>query len=61
MSGSDEFVESSFHANTWKGDSWAIMSWFFIHFKLYVSEQRDPDKIAQTHMLSWTFADHICH
>ena len=33
----------------------------FINFKLYVSEQRDPDKIAQTHMLSWAFADHISH
>ena len=26
----------------------------------FVSE-RDPDKIVQTHMLSWAFADHICH
>ena len=26
----------------------------------FVSEQ-DPDEIVQTHMLSWAFADHICH
>ena len=26
----------------------------------FVSE-RDPDEIVQTHMLSWAFADHICH
>ena len=26
----------------------------------FVSE-RDPDEILQTHMLSWAFADHICH
>ena len=24
------------------------------------SEQRDPYEIAQTHMLSWAFSDHIC-
>ena len=29
------------------------MAWVFIHFKLYVSDQRDPDKIVRTHMLSW--------
>ena len=23
--------------------------------------ERDPDEIVQTHMLSWAFADHICH
>ena len=28
--------------------------------KLWVSEQRDPDKIAQKRRLSWAFADHIC-
>ena len=33
---------------------WAC--WVFIHFKLYVSEQRDPDEIAQTHMLSWALS-----
>ena len=33
---------------------WAC--WVFIHFKLYVSEQRDPDDIAQTHMLSWALS-----
>ena len=32
----------------------------FVHFKLYDSEQRDPCEIAQTHMLSWAFSDHIC-
>ena len=26
----------------------------------FVSE-RDPDEIVQTHMLSWAFANHICH
>ena len=26
----------------------------------FVSE-RDPDEMVQTHMLSWAFADHICH
>ena len=26
----------------------------------FVSEG-DPDEIVQTHMLSWAFADHICH
>ena len=26
----------------------------------FVSEW-DPDDIVQTHMLSWAFADHICH
>ena len=30
--------------------------WVLIHFKLYVSEQRDPDEIAQTHMLSWALS-----
>ena len=29
-------------------------------FKLYDSKQRDPCEIAQTHMLSWAFSDHIC-
>ena len=33
---------------------WAC--WVFIHFKHYVSEQRDPDEIAQTHMLSWALS-----
>ena len=28
----------------------------YIHFKLYASEQRDPDEIAQTHMLSWALS-----
>ena len=32
----------------------------FVHFKLYDSKQRDPCEIAQTHMLSWAFSDHIC-
>ena len=27
--------------------------------KFWVSEQRDPDEIAQKHMLSWAFTDHI--
>ena len=26
-----------------------------------LSEQQVPDEIAQTHMLSWAFTDHICH
>ena len=34
--------------------------WVFVHFKLYDSKQRDPCEIAQTHMLSWAFSDHIC-
>ena len=33
-----------------------VWAWVFIHFKLYVSEQRDPDEIAQTHMLSWALS-----
>ena len=33
---------------------WAC--WVFIHFKLYVNEQRDPDENAQTHMLSWALS-----
>ena len=33
----------------------------YIHLKLYVSEQRDPDEIEQSHMLFWAFTDHICH
>ena len=33
---------------------WAC--WVFIHFKLYVSEQQDPDEIAQTQMLSWALS-----
>ena len=28
---------------------------------LNVVSERDPDEIVQTHMLSWAFADHICH
>ena len=31
-----------------------------VHFRLYDSKQRDPCEIAQTHMLSWAFSDHIC-
>ena len=34
---------------------------YLVHFKLYVGEQGHPGEIAQTHMLSWAFADHICH
>ena len=41
------------------------MSRFFIWLESsstlsFVSE-RDPGEIVQTHMLSWAFADHICH
>ena len=41
------------------------MSIFFIWLESsstlnFVSE-RDPDEIVQTHMLSWAFADNICH
>ena len=28
---------------------------------LNIVSERDPDEIVQTHMLSWAFADHICH
>ena len=28
------------------------LEFYLVHFKLYVSEQRDPGEIAQTHMLS---------
>ena len=34
--------------------------WVFVHFKLYDSKQRDSCEMAQTHMLSWAFSDHIC-
>ena len=29
-------------------------------FKNWVSEHRDPDKIAQKRRLSWAFADYVC-
>ena len=28
---------------------------------LHFVSERDPYEIVQTHMLSWAFADHICH
>ena len=33
----------------------------FLSSTLNFVSERDPDEIVQTHMLSWAFADHICH
>ena len=40
--------------------SW-ILIWLESSSPLNFVSERDPDKIVQTHMLSWSFADHICH
>ena len=38
-----------------------IFIWLESSSTLYFVSERDPDEIVQTHMLSWAFADHICH
>ena len=38
-----------------------IFIWLKSSSTLNFVSERDPDKIVQTHMLSWAFADHICH
>ena len=38
-----------------------IFIWLESSSTLNFVSERDPDKIVQTHMLSWAFADHICH
>ena len=38
-----------------------IFIWLKSSSTLYFVSERDPDEIVQTHMLSWAFADHICH
>ena len=38
-----------------------ILIWLESSSCLSFVSERDPDKIVQTHMLSWAFADHICH
>ena len=38
-----------------------IFIWLESSSTLNVVSERDPEEIVQTHMLSWAFADHICH
>ena len=38
-----------------------IFIWLESSSTLNFVSERDPDEIVQTHMLSWAFADHICH
>ena len=38
-----------------------ILIWLESSSTLNFVSERDPDKIVQTHMLSWAFADHTCH
>ena len=38
-----------------------IFIWLESSSTLNFVSERDPDKMVQTHMLSWAFADHICH
>ena len=38
-----------------------IFIWLESSSTLNFVSERDPDEIVQTHMLSWVFADHICH
>ena len=38
-----------------------IFIWLESSSCLNFGSERDPDEIVQTHMLSWAFADHICH
>ena len=38
-----------------------IFIWLESTSTLNFVSKRDPDEIVQTHMLSWAFADHICH
>ena len=38
-----------------------IFIWLESSYTLNFVSERDPDEIMQTHMLSWVFADHICH
>ena len=38
-----------------------IFIWLESSSTLNFVSKRDPDETVQTHMLSWAFADHICH
>ena len=38
-----------------------IFIWLKSSSTLNFVSDRDPDEMVQTHMLSWAFADHICH
>ena len=38
-----------------------IFIWLESSSTLNFVSERDPDEMVQTHMLSWAFADHICH
>ena len=38
-----------------------IFIWLESSSTLNFVSEREPDEIVQTHMLSWVFADHICH
>ena len=38
-----------------------IFIWLESSSTLNFVSERDPEEIVQTHMLSWAFADHICH
>ena len=38
-----------------------IFIWLESSSTLNFDSERDPDEMVQTHMLSWAFADHICH
>ena len=38
-----------------------IFIWLESSTTLNFVSERDPDEIVQTHVLSWAFADHVCH